>query len=84
MALITYKVWKVKKRKPKQFVTQSEEGVALDSISANGTGFVIVGGEYWKAKISRGDEEINKGEKIKVVGKEADLLIVEHLKDGKQ
>ena len=81
MALITYKVWNVKKRKPNQFVTQSEEGVALDSISANRTGFVIVGGEYWKARSSRGDEEINRGEKIKVVGKDADLLIVEHLKD---
>jgi membrane-bound ClpP family serine protease len=31
-----------------------------------------------------GDEKINKGDKIKVVGKEADLLIVEHLHDGKQ
>jgi membrane-bound ClpP family serine protease len=51
--------------------------------SANRTGFVIVGGEYWKARCSRGDEEINRGEKIKVVGKEADLLIVEHLKHGK-
>jgi membrane-bound serine protease (ClpP class) len=84
MALITYKVWKVKKRKPKQFVVQSEEGVALDSISANRIGFVIVGGEYWKAKSSRGDEEINRGDKIKVVGKESELLIVEHLKNAKQ
>ncbi len=84
MALITYKVWKVKKRKPKQFSLQSEEGVALDSITANRTGFVIVGGEYWKAKSSTGDEEINKGDKIKVVGKEADLLIVEHLHSGMQ
>jgi membrane-bound serine protease (ClpP class) len=84
MALMTYKVWKVKKRKPKQFVIQSEEGVALDSISPNRIGFVIVGGEYWKAKSSRGDEEINKGDKIKVVGKELDLLIVEHLQNAKQ
>jgi membrane-bound serine protease (ClpP class) len=84
MALITYKVWKVKKRKPMQFVLQSQEGVALDFISTNRTGFVIVGGEYWKAKSSTGDQEINKGDKIKVVGKEADLLIVEHLHDGKQ
>jgi membrane-bound serine protease (ClpP class) len=84
MGLITYKVWKVKKRKPKQFVLQSEEGVALDSISANRIGFVIVGGEYWRAKSSDGDEEINKGDKIKVVGKESDLLIVEHLQNTKQ
>jgi membrane-bound serine protease (ClpP class) len=84
MALITYKVWKVKKRKPQQFVLQSEEGVALDSISTNRIGFVIVGGEYWRAKSSRGDEEINKGDKIKVVRKESDLLIVEHLQNTKQ
>jgi membrane-bound serine protease (ClpP class) len=84
MALITYKVWKIKKREPKQFVVQSEEGVALDSISANRIGFVIVGGEYWKAKSSKGEEEINKGDKIKVVGKESELLIVEHLKNAKQ
>jgi membrane-bound serine protease (ClpP class) len=82
MALITYKVWKVKKRKPKQFVLQSEEGVALDSISTNRIGFVIVGGEYWRAKSSRGDDEINKGDKIKVVRKESDLLIVEHLQNA--
>ena len=84
MALITYKVWKVKKRKPQQFVLQSEEGVALDSISTNRIGFVMVGGEYWRAKSSRGEDEINKGDKIKVVGKESDLLIVEHLQNAKQ
>jgi membrane-bound serine protease (ClpP class) len=84
MALITYKVWKVKKIKPQQFVLQSEEGVALDSISTNRIGFVIVGGEYWRAKSSRGEDEINKGDKIKVVGKESDLLIVEHLQNAKQ
>lgn len=84
MAVITYKVWKVKKRKPQQFVLQSEEGVALDSISTNRIGFVIVGGEYWRAKSSRVEDEINKGDKIKVVGKESDLLIVEHLQNAKQ
>ncbi len=84
MAVITYKAWKVKKKKPQQFVVQSEEGVALDPISANRAGFVIIGGEYWRAKSSRGDEGINKGDKIKVVGKEADLLIVEHLQNTKQ
>jgi hypothetical protein len=61
-----------------------EEGIALDSFSVNRTDFVIVGGEYWKARSSRGDEEINKGDKIKVVGKEADLFIVEHLYNGEQ
>ncbi|MDQ3806789.1 MAG: nodulation protein NfeD, partial [Thermoproteota archaeon] len=84
MALITYKVWKVKKKKPMQFVLQSEEGVALDPISANRAGFVIVGGEYWRAKSNVGEGEISKGDKIRVVRKEADLLIVEHLYKTKQ
>ncbi|MDQ3882941.1 MAG: nodulation protein NfeD [Thermoproteota archaeon] len=84
MALITYKVWKVKRKKPMQFVLQSEEGVALDPISANRAGFVIVGGEYWRAKGNVGEEEISKGDKIRVVRKEADLLIVEHLYKTKQ
>ena len=83
MAVITYKVWKVKKRQPKQFVVQSEEGIALDTISSNRIGFVIVGGEYWRAKSRTADDEIKKGEKIKVVGKESELLIVEHLKNVK-
>ena len=69
---------------PVQFLLQSEEGNALDSISASRAGFVIVRCEYWRAKSSRADKEINRGEKIKVVGKEADLLIVEHLHNGKQ
>jgi membrane-bound serine protease (ClpP class) len=84
MALITYKVWKVKKKKPMQFVLQSEEGVALDPISANRAGFVIVGGEYWRAKGNVGEKEISKGDKIRVLRKEADLLIVEHLYKTKQ
>jgi membrane-bound serine protease (ClpP class) len=61
-----------------QFVFQSEKGTTLDSISADKPGFVLVGGEYWKAKTVQGDE-IKKGEKVKVVGKEADMLVVEAL-----
>jgi membrane-bound serine protease (ClpP class) len=84
MALITYKVWKVKKRKPQQFVSMSQEGIALDSISGSKTGFVIVGGEYWNAKSSRDGEEINKGDKVKVVGKEASVLMVERLQSDEK
>ena len=84
MALIIYKVWKVKKRKPQQFVSMSQEGIALDSISGSKTGFVIVGGEYWKAKSSRDGEEINKGDKVKVVGKEASVLMVERLQSDEK
>jgi membrane-bound serine protease (ClpP class) len=81
--LITYKAWKAKTKKPLQFVFQSEEGTTLDSISAGKPGFVLVGGEYWKAKTAQVDE-IKKGEKVKVVGKEAEILVVEALTTEKE
>jgi len=78
---ITYKAWKAKTMKPLQFAFQDEVGTALDYISDIKPGFVLVGGEYWRAK-TRG-AEINKGDKIKIVGKEADMLVVEPLPEGK-
>lgn len=81
-ALITFKAWKAKTRKPVQFTFQSEEGVALDRISDK-PGFVLVGGEYWRAK-TIGGMEIEKGRKVHVVSKEADLLIVEPLQEQEQ
>jgi len=81
--LITYKAWKAKTKKPLQFVFQSEEGTTPDSISAGKPGFVLVGGEYWKAKTAQVDE-IKKGKKVKVVGKEADILVVEALTTEKE
>lgn len=76
---ITYKAWKAKTMKPMKFAFQNEVGTALDSISGKNPGFVMVGGEYWRAK-TRG-AEINKGDKIKIVGKEADILVVEPLSE---
>lgn len=78
---ITYKAWKAKTMKPLQFAFQDEVGTALDYISDIKPGFVLVGGEYWRSK-TRG-AEINKGDKIKIVGKEADMLVVEPLPEGK-
>jgi membrane-bound serine protease (ClpP class) len=74
-SFITYKAWKAKTRKPLQFVVQSDEGTTLDPISGTKSGFILAGGEYWKAK-TRGIE-IGKGKKIRIIGKEADTLIVE-------
>ena len=76
--LITYKAWKAKTMKPTQFMFQGEEGIAIDPISSSTPGFVAVGGEYWRAK-TVGEIEIGKGEKVRITGKEADLLIVEPL-----
>ncbi len=78
---LTYKAWQAKKRKPLQFAYQSEEGTALDPIVGGKPGFVFVGGEYWKAK-SVG-QDINKGQKVKIIGKQGDTLLVEPLQDKK-
>jgi membrane-bound serine protease (ClpP class) len=77
---ITYKVWKAKTKKPLQFAYQSEVGVALDPISADTPGFVQVGGELWSARSA--GALINKGEKVRILEKQGDTLVVEALKDG--
>ncbi len=75
--VITYKVWQTKKKKKIEFVLQSSEGTALDTISNKKDGFVLVGGEYWKAKSIKSD--IKKGEKVRVIDKQGYLLIVESI-----
>ncbi|MDF2768077.1 MAG: putative integral rane ClpP-type serine endoprotease [Nitrososphaeraceae archaeon] len=75
--VITYKVWQTKKKKKIEFVLQSNEGTALDTISDKKDGFVLVGGEYWKAKSIKSD--INKGEKVRVIDKQGHFLIVESI-----
>lgn len=76
--LITFKAWKAKTKKPTEFELPSQEGVTLDIVSDR-PGFVLAGGEYWKARTVSG-MEIGKGEKVRIVRKEAGLLIVEPLK----
>jgi membrane-bound serine protease (ClpP class) len=75
--VITYKVWQTKKKKKIEFVLQSSEGTALDTISDKKDGFVLVGGEYWKAKSIKSD--IKKGEKVRVIDKQGYFLIVESI-----
>ena len=75
--VITYKVWQTKKKKKIEFVLQSNEGTALDTISDKKDGFVLVGGEYWKAKSIKSD--IKKGEKVRVIDKQGHFLIVESI-----
>ncbi len=48
-------------------------GRAVDDIKSGGEGFVIVDGEYWRAKST---EDIKAGDKILVIGKEGPLLVV--------
>lgn len=72
---ITYKVWLSKHKSRVDFTFQNREGTALDAISKNKYGFVLIGGEYWKAKSSK--SEINKGDKVRIIDKQGHILIVE-------
>ncbi len=70
-----YKIIQVRKRKPIVWSIVGLKGRAVDEITSDRPGFVIVEGEYWKA-LSRGGV-IRPGEEVIVVGKEGPLLIVE-------
>ena len=78
LGFITYKVWQAKGKKRMEFIFQSKEGKALDPISSDKEGFVLVGGEYWKA---RSKSNIMQGEKVRVVEKQGDILVVEPLEE---
>jgi membrane-bound serine protease (ClpP class) len=77
---ITYKVWQSKTKARVEFVYLNKEGKTLDPISSDKEGFVLVGGEYWKA---RSKSEIKQGERVKVIEKQGDRLVVEPLEENK-
>ncbi|MFN4046306.1 MAG: NfeD family protein, partial [Acidilobaceae archaeon] len=72
-AFIVYKVLKASRAKPYLWKLEGATGEALDDIKPGKPGFVIVEGEYWKAT---SEEEIGKGDKVIVVGKEDHALKV--------
>lgn len=75
IGFITYKVWRSKHKRKVDFMFQNSEGTALDEISNTKYGYVLIGGEYWKAKSLKSD--IKKGEKVKIIAKQGHLIIVE-------
>jgi len=77
-AFITYKVVKAKRMKKVEFVLPSKEGKTLDEISSDKEGFVLVGGEYWKARSS---SIIKRGTKVRVLKAEGSLLIIEPVEE---
>ena len=81
LGFITYKVWQSKMKKKVEFVYLNKEGRTLDPISSEKGGFVLVGGEYWKA---RSKSNIKEGEKVKIIEKQGDSLIVEPLEENKE
>ncbi len=71
---VLYKVIKVKKQPVKiKSSLVGAIGRALDNIGREEIGFILVEGEYWRAK---GIEDIKRGEKVIVVGKEGSILLV--------
>jgi membrane-bound serine protease (ClpP class) len=74
LAFLGYKALTLqRKRKPVSW-EPSGIGRAVDQIEDGGEGFVVVSGEYWRARAVR---EVKQGQKIRVVGREGNVLLVE-------
>lgn len=71
--ILMFKVIKVRRRKPYEFLPTGKVGRAIDDLSPGKPGFVVVEGEYWKAV---SDEEIPKGSEVIVVSVEGAVLRV--------
>jgi membrane-bound ClpP family serine protease len=70
MGFVTYKAWRAKHK----------EGVMIEPVTADKTGFVLVGGEYWQAKTK--GESLSRGQKVRVVEKQDAVLLVEPFPDS--
>lgn len=71
--IVMFKVIKVRRKKPYEFLPVGKAGRAVDDLGPGRTGFVVVEGEYWRAS---SDEEIPKGSEVVVVGIEGSVLKV--------
>lgn len=65
-AFVSYKILKAKSAKPYLWRLEGARGEAIDDISPDKPGFVIVEGEYWKAV---SEEHVRRGEEVEVVEK---------------
>ncbi|MEM1545073.1 MAG: nodulation protein NfeD [Candidatus Methanomethylicia archaeon] len=73
-----YKVLKAKRAKPVIGIMIGDTAIAIDDIDSGGYGFVRYHGEYWKAKAN---QNIKKGQKVLIKGKDGPILIIEPLKE---
>lgn len=76
-AFVIYKVVKAKRAKPLIWTIVGAKGKALDDISPEKEGFVLIDGEYWMAT---SDEKINAGDEVVVVDKIGPKLKVKKAK----
>lgn len=71
--IVLFKVIRVRRKKPYEFLPVGKIGRAVDDLGPGRTGFVVVEGEYWRAS---SDEEVPKGSEVLVVGLEGSTLKV--------
>ncbi|GBF08868.1 serine protease [Aeropyrum pernix] len=72
-AFVVYKVVKAKRAPQTLWKLKGAIGEAVDDIPEGGTGFILVEGEYWKAKAVT---PVARGDKVVVVDKEGPYLVV--------
>jgi membrane-bound serine protease (ClpP class) len=71
-----YKVLEARRRKPFMSDIIGKTAEAVDGFSSGSEGYVVYQGEYWKA---RAEVSISPKEKVKIIGKDGPLLLVELL-----
>ena len=68
-----YKVTEIRKKKPVIGTIIGDTARTMDPLGPGKSGFVRYNGEYWQA---RSEEEIKIKEKVEIIGKENEVLIV--------
>jgi membrane-bound serine protease (ClpP class) len=79
MGVAVYKVVRTWRQPPVYQPTPvGKTGRALDDLPPGAGGFVMVEGEYWEAR-NVSEKPIRRGEKVRVIGKDGSVLLVEPL-----
>jgi membrane-bound ClpP family serine protease len=68
-----YKVTEIRKKKPVIGTIIGDTAQTIDPLGPGKSGFVRYNGEYWQA---RSEEEIGIKEKVEIIGKEKEVLLV--------
>lgn len=78
MLFVVYKIIEVRHRKP--VIGEMVGGTAItnEQLKPGEEGYVKYKGEYWKA---RSDENIEKGIKVEIIGKDGPVLVVKRAED---
>lgn len=77
---LIYKAIGAVRSKPYLREIPDEYGRAVDKLTPKVEGYVRIGGELWRAL---SEKEVNPGERIRVIGKRGDILLVEPVEEKK-